>query len=296
MWCTVFDMFGSNYYNHTGVTANSDGGGYTAHCELDTTIYIHEMAHMLGIWDYYDYSGTYSPAGDLTMQDVTTMGSHDPFSVMAYGWADPYIPTESCTIEIGAFQSTKELILLTPHWNKQDSPFDEYLLLELYTPTGLNKFNSEYDKYGDYLPTASGIRLWHVDARLAAYINHQYCEKLTTDALCQYKYWYAMMNTYYAAGLDGYLSPLGSKYYDYNLLQFIRNDTSATYKPKGGEDGCISNNTLFKDGDSFDMSTYGRQFKRTGKLNSGLTLGWSFSVSITGEGVNTKATVTLTKQ
>ena len=290
MWASIFDMYGSNYYAHTGVTGSSDGYGYTNYCELSTTIFIHEMGHMLGIQDYYDYSATYSPAGDFTMQDTETIGSHDAFSVMAYGWADPYIPTDSCVIEIGAFQSTKELILLTPHWNKQDSAFDEYLLLELYTPTGLNEFNSEYDSYGRTLPTEAGIRLWHVDARLSAFINHQFCDKLTTDALCQYPYWYAMSNTYSDVGNA---SVLGSNYYDYNFLQFIRNDTSMTYRPRGSS---ITNDTMFKDGDSFDMTTFGGQFKKTGKLNSGLSLGWSFSVSISGTGENTKATVTLVKQ
>ena len=290
MWVSVFDMYGSNYYSHTGVMGSSDGYGFTNYCELSTTTFIHEMGHMLGAQDYYDYSATYSPAGDFTMQDTEAIGSHDAFSVMAYGWADPYIPTDSCVIEIGAFQSTKELILLTPHWNKQDSAFDEYLLLELYTPTGLNKFNSEHDSYGSTLPTEAGIRLWHVDARLSAFINHQFCNKLTTDALCQYSYWYAMSNTY---SNMGNASVLGSSYYDYNLLQFIRNDTSMTYRPRASS---ITNDTMFKNGDSFDMTTFGGQFKKTGKLNSGLSLGWSFSVAISGTGENTKATITLTKQ
>ena len=290
MWVSIFDMYGSNYYSHTGVMSDNDGYGYTNHCELSTTIYIHEMGHMLGVQDYYDYSFTYSPAGDFTMQDTESIGSHDAFSVMAYGWADPYIPTDSCVVKIGAFQSTKDLILLTPHWNKQDSAFDEYLLLELYTPTGLNEFNSEYDSYGRTLPTEAGIRLWHVDARLAAFISHQYCDRLTTDALCQYKYWYAMSNTY---GNLWNASPLGSSYYDYNLLQFIRNDTDITYRPKASSS---TNDTMFKDGDSFDMTTFGGQFKNTGKLNSGLSLGWSFSVVISGTGDNTEATITLVKQ
>lgn len=89
-------------------------------------------------------------------------------------------------------------------------------------------------------------------------------------------------------------SVLGSNYYDYNLLQFIRNNTNVTYRPDPRYS--ISNDTMFKDGDSFDMTTFGRQFKKTGKFNSGLSLGWSFSVSISGTGENTKATITLIKQ
>ena len=99
-----------------------------------------------------------------------------------------------------------------------------------------------------------------------------------------------MSNTYSNVGNA---SVLGSSYYDYNLLQFIRNDTSMTYRPRGSS---ITNDTMFKDGDSFDMTSFGGQFKKTGKLNSGLSLGWSFSVSISGTWENTKATITLTKQ
>lgn len=54
------------------------------------------------------------------------------------------------------------MILLTPKWNEYDSPFDEYLLLELYTPSGINKYHaSSLNDLGKI-----GIRLWYVDARL----------------------------------------------------------------------------------------------------------------------------------
>ena len=34
---------------------------------------------------------------------------------MAFGWSDPYIPTETCEITINDFQSSHDLILLTPN-------------------------------------------------------------------------------------------------------------------------------------------------------------------------------------
>ena len=83
-------------------------------------------------------------------------------------------------------------------------------------------------------------------------------------------------------------SPFGQKYYDYNTLQLIRNDPTATYKPID----YLSSANLFKTGESFDMSTFSSQFVKGTKMNDGNSLGWSFRVdSIT----STNATITLTK-
>jgi hypothetical protein len=85
-----------------------------------------------------------------------------------------------------------------------------------------------------------------------------------------------------------YASYFGEDYYNYNILQLIRKDESATYRPMDN----LSADTLFLEGDSFDMSTYGSQFVNTGRMNDGDTLGWSFTVdSINDAG----ATITLTK-
>lgn len=262
-------------------TGKKYGAGDTSHCNLDTHTYIHEMGHVFGLSDYYDYSGQYNPAGGFSMQDYN-VGSHDPYSAMALGWADPYIPTESCEITLNTFQESKELILLTPSWNSDDSPFDEYFLLELYSGTGLNKFDTDY-KYNSLYPRGSntvGIRLWHVDARLL-YINdfddetEEFSEsKMTTNPTTGAGVYHAMSNTYYAEGLEGYYSYLGEEYCDYNLLQLIRNSTAASYTSTDYFSGSI----LFKQGESFSMETFSNQFVNGTKLNSNKDFGWSFTV------------------
>ena len=276
----------------------------TSHCTIDAHTYIHEMGHVLGLDDYYDYSDNhYNPAGGFSMQD-NNVGGHDAFSVMAYGWADPYIPTKSCTIEIGAFQTTKELILLTPSWNAQDSAFDEYLLLELYTPTGLNQFDANYQYRNGYPqgPNATGIRLWHVDARLAMVTGvtsgnePKFSSSMTTDlndSRASYGVITAMTNTSNDGSSDiaGYLSPLGSSYYKYDILHLIRNGTSTSLNTTSN----LSSSDLFKNGSSFNMTKYKNQFATSGKLDSGKTLGWSFSVTINGSGASATASVELTK-
>lgn len=287
-WASYDFMYGSNANSRTGHTY---GNGYTAHCTIDAHTYIHEMGHVFGIDDYYDYgSGNYKPAGGFSMQDYN-IGCHDPYSVMAWGWADPFIPTTSCTIDLHPFQTTKELILLTPEWNAYDSAFDEYLLLELYTPTGLNKFDCDY-QYDTYPlgPSTTGIRLWHVSADLASNSSGKwyYADSVTSgDVLHMFK------NTYGTSSDHGsiFSSGTGSPYYWCNLLQLIRNKTTETYKSKNN----LSSGDLFGNGSSFDMNTFKKQFYYEGLLNDESTLGWSFSVSITGSGDNAVARVTCTK-
>lgn len=273
----------------------SYGSGDNSNANIDTHTFIHEMGHAFGLDDLYDYSDYgYAAAGKLSMQDYN-VGGHDPFSMLALGWADPYIPVKPGEYKLKPFQTNHDLLLLTPLWNNYDSPFDEYILVELYTPTGMNKMDAMY-KYDsrDKLPSATAIRIWHIDARLVA-VNKisggsrvYDAANITTNAHDGYYGVYqAMTNTY--GDEDGYISCLGSSYANYNLVQYIRNSTSSTYTPSDA----ISNYNMFYDGDSFSMSTFSKQFVNGTKLNNGSELGWGFNIKIEGTGENAEATITL---
>ena len=259
------------------------GSGDTRYVNYDTHTYIHETGHMFGLQDYYDYSSyNYKPGGAFSMQDYN-VGGHDPFSTMALGWTDPYIPTESMTIEIGKFQSTNEVILLTNKMNENNSQFDEYFLLEFYSPTGLNELDSSHAYKWDYPtgPSETGIRLWHVDARLLYTTGSSFSvDRVTTKPdISGYKVVEMMSNTYYSTQSISYITRLGTSYADYNLLQLIHNDELATYKPSS----FLDKYSLFRNGDKFTINKFKNQFKQTGKLNSGDDFDWTFSVSISGE-------------
>jgi hypothetical protein len=106
-----------------------------------------------------------------------------------------------------------------------------------------------------------------------------------------------MGNTYYYSDNDdsiNYISVLGKEYADYNILQLIRDSSSATYRPNRTD--FLTSSYLFTDGESFSMTKYKGQFKNSGKLNSKTNLGWSFSVSIDGSGESAVATVSLTRE
>ena len=285
-WNTVRQATGHQYYY-----------GDTTHCAIDSHTFIHEMGHVFGLDDYYDYGpNKYSPAGSFSMQDHN-VGGHDPFSLMAFGWADPYIPTDSCEIKLRPFATTNDVILLTPQWNEFDSPFDEYLLLELFAPIGTNEFDCLYGYGGDNPgPSMTGVRVWHVDARLI------HCETVSgnvpvfgndfiTDV--EYKSIYGVKTAFTnSVGNEAYGSPLGSAYDKYDLLHLIRNSRSARRLNKSG----LSNNDLFRNGDTFTMEDFKAQFAENGKLDSGIDLGWNFLVNIEGSGANAVATITLNQE
>lgn len=276
--------------NRTGKSNYSSGGN--ERLSVDAHTYIHEMGHVFGLEDYYDYSGQCKPAGAFSMQD-NNVGGHDPYSCLSLGWASAYIPKEDCEIELTPFQTSHEVILLTPEFNSYDSPFDEYILLELYTPTGLNKFDTDY-AYNNAPRgvNATGIRLWHIDARLVTLDSYgrTNANKVYTRPVTDCTF--MMSNTYYSNDAQGYITPCGKDYANYNQLQLIRNSTTSSYKANDD----FKESYLFKNGSNFKMSTYKNQFVKSGKLNSGLSLGWTFTVSIDGSSDNAIALIKVTKE
>ena len=279
-WGSYDFMYSSGIKAYERTELSMYGRGDTRHCIVDPHCFIHEMGHVFGLQDYYDYSGQHCPAGGFCMQDMN-VGGHDAYSVMAFGWAKPYIPTETSTIIINDFQSSHDMILLANH--EVDSPFDEYMLLEFYSPTGLNKFDSDYH-YNDRYPLGPkqvGIRLWHVDARLTYWTGSGWSKTLVSNPTRGDVY-HAMSNTYYSEWASGY-SPLGKSYADFNTLQLIRREGKSPY---------FSNNAIFGYGSSFTMNDYADQFVKAQRMNDGKSLGWTFSVSALDE---TSAAITVTK-
>ena len=306
-WASYDFMYGKNKAaSRTGKNQYADGDT-SNNVEVDAHTYIHEMGHMFGLEDYYDYSSYgYLPAGGFSMQDHN-VGGHDPFSVFALGWGKAYVPKTSAEINLKPFVSSGEMIILSANWNEYDSPFDEYLILEYYTNEGLNYFDTTHPYMGgikDY-PTGSqqsGIRLWHVDARLLYKSSTNSFDKLnsskiTTDPKISGNRVTGMLTDTYN---DGYvdmdsLSPLAERnpeadqYSNLKLLELVRNSTTLSYlKTKQN----MNNLSLFKAGDSFSMSRYARQFENGARLNNGGTLGFTFTVNALNDGY---ASITVTK-
>ena len=140
---------------------------------VDAHTFIHETGHLLGLDDYYSYDEheyIYSPVGSIDMMD-NNVGDHNSYSKYLLDWISPKIIKEAGRYTLNSFQLNGEALLVPANINSfNDSPFNEYLLLEFYTPDGLNYGDSK-EKYANdiILPNQCGVKIYHVDSRLGLY-------------------------------------------------------------------------------------------------------------------------------
>ena len=265
--------------------------------KLDTHTYVHETGHLFGLDDYYDYNGIGAWAGGFSMQDLNIAG-HDPYSLMALGWAKPYVPTETSEIIIRPFYSTRDVIMLTPEYTA--SPFDEYILIELYSPHGVNYLDS-IRKYSQSSPTGSlytGIRVWHVDSRLIYSTSHRYVGG--KDVYTFEKSTSVKKGRNYIVGCTN-TTPTGSendkycsKEYslrDYKLLELIKENDPNHYR----YNSYFDTNSLFGRGSTFNSNYKNYFVNSSGRdsivFNNGLAFNWSFEVtSLSAESATIKVT------
>ena len=265
-FCPIGGLYGlAKKEPTTQLTVSDLSETYAKNFRSSARIIIHEVGHMFGNVDLYENSRAnedkYSPAGGFVMQD-NNYGGHDPYQVNRIGWSKPQIYSSSdyafgdkITIHLSDFQSSGQNIILTNTWNQANSLYDEYLIIELFAPTGLNEFDSKVTYFN--IPQ-TGIRLWHVNSLLTDYSdNGNYTSKLTS----------------------GHLYDIASSNYDvenkYDLVHLIRNNPEEGYDTTSG---ILDKNVLFAEGDSFDMETYKSQFINGDKLDNGDKLGWKFVV------------------
>ena len=263
----------------------------------DSHVFIHEIGHTFGLNDYYDYGSDtdehgkdYRPGGGMITMEHNT-GSQDPYSCLMLKWAKAIVPELSCTIELKDFQTSHQMIVLSNHAYSFDSPFDEYIIIELYNPQGLNKFDSTYEWRGYYStgPQNPGIRVYHIDSRLTKKIEGEFTTDLFTDpTIADAKQ--AFTNTFSG---DSHADILGSEYLDRSEIFGIRNDVEEN--KYGTKHQVMRDSELFHAGDNFSVVKYGSQFPITGRMNDGTTFGWTFMVeSISNDGDGYSAVINLT--
>lgn len=134
---------------------------------LNASTYIHETGHMLGLDDYYDYApntGSDKGLGCADMMDYT-VGDHNAYSKLMLGWVNPIVVTQTQTVTINAFESSGQFIIVLLDYN--GTYFSEYLIIDLYSATGLNEMHANVEGSYLYGGTSFGARIYHVDSTIA---------------------------------------------------------------------------------------------------------------------------------
>ena len=274
------NYFWSSYdFNYDAVTSP----------KVDSHTICHEFGHLLGLDDYYDYSKEQkrAPAGGFDMMDMN-IGDHSTFSKMALGWTKPYVVTGDAEITINPASENGDCILLGNGWN--GTAFDEYLLFELYTPTGLNELDSTTTYFNRFkLPSTPGIKLWHIDARIYradAYDENDNGTTLTTlpTTLDTSKYCYGV-----AATNSTDYDSAGAANKNYDLIRLIEKTDSGI---NSSADKTASSKSLWTTGNKFTMSAKSTSFPNKTKLNNGKTLDYTVEFKNV---TSTSATLRFTK-
>jgi len=171
--------------------------------KLDSHVYIRETCHLLGLESYNASDDSYyHPAGMTTMMDLS-VGDLDSYSKMLLGWITPYVVYGTSEILIPATSSSKHGVIVIPsnfekisneievaitngtidQFTYEFNPFSEYLMIDLYSPDGLNYI----DTFGTLTNGSvacmnkTGVRIYHVDSRIfeCKVLNYEGGQKLT---------------------------------------------------------------------------------------------------------------------
>ena len=246
---------------------------------LNSNVMIHEFSHGLGLIDYYDVTGSgFDAVGCYDMQS-SNVGDWNAYSKYAVGWIKPEVVTglkkgESKEIEIGAFSDTGNAIVIPIAGDKLEPPFSEYMLVDLYTSTGVNKYDSIAFDLNDF----EGVRIYHVDAKMERrdFRNSDYPDIETTP-----------IGTIHIA--NDY-KPDGR--YNLELIQAGAENTFTSYPIRTR----LAQEDFFQAGDTFTLDKYSAFFK-DGLMDYADDFGYEIEiVSITGTGSDAKAKIRITRQ
>lgn len=244
---------------------------------IDAHTYIHETGHLLGSDDFYS-NEDYDPVGDLEMQSYN-VGDMGAFSKFQFGWSTPYVIDGSrdvIELTIGTSSLYSDAILINDNWN--GSSLDEYLLIEYYTPTQNNQLDSENSYNGSRMYTKSGLRIYHVDARMAklrktysGYSFVSYSDEINDDG---YVYFPAASNL----GKDWTYFDDPSLFESYKLVSLMQSDVVRVVSGARHfkNNGTASNSTLFDINETFTAND--TSFTNGINFNDGSLIGYSVTL------------------
>jgi len=168
-WAFTYHNTESKYVNTFSWAAYDFAYTKKTNTYNDAHTFIHETGHMLGLDDYYSYDdedSPRSPTGLLDMMDGNIL-DHSSFSKYCLGWIDPIVVKANKEYTLKPFESSGDSLIIAANFN--GTCFDEYFIVEYYTPTGLNQLDSSTNYQNKYPLgfTINGLKILHVDQRVA---------------------------------------------------------------------------------------------------------------------------------
>ncbi|MBE6884078.1 MAG: hypothetical protein E7487_05690 [Ruminococcaceae bacterium] len=240
-------------------------------------VLIHEYAHNFGLIDYYDvtYSGI-DAVGHFDMQS-SNVGDWNAYSKYSVGWIDPHIVQdlaagESVEFTIGAQSDTGDAIVIPAAGADFDGPFGEYMMVDLFTDSGVNRYDAE--KYG--LSGVTGVRIYHVNAGMERRVlNDDYGTE------------YPIGTVHYA---NAYTK--NGKYH----IELLQKGGDNTFTDLDNLRTNLLPQDLFYAGERFDAVNYG-EFLTDGRMDNGDEFGYIIEVvKITETDGKPVATIRITRK
>lgn len=245
--------------------------------------YIHEVGHIFGLSDYYS-SYMFQPTGSFDTMD-SNLGDHCGFSKMILNWVTPYVIRNSCSITLKSFTKSGDLVLI-PLGNYNGTPYDEYLLLEYFTPVGLNEVENasyEYSKTDGTkgiftYPSYHGLRVYHIDAR-AAYLTKKIVNGGVNNVISYIEDPKAQEKlegiTSYCVGL-AHGNENAKNASSEVLVHLLEKDGNNSF----ASGNAASNKTLFRLNDSFGLDTFNTfTSNKTDENGNHYSLGFTFKIT-----------------
>lgn len=270
----VYGVYGWASYDFMYRNANFD--------KIDTHTYVHEMGHFLGLNDYYSDNYSYNPIGKIDLMDGNIIDLNN-YSKMLLGWTKPYLVTGNASISLKSMQNLNNFIVIPGDSYQQDGnnfdPFSEYILVELYSPNGLNEFASNnFVGSSPKAPKTNGVRIYHIDNRkfivnttdeYNVFSKEYEGEKLNENVSL-------ILPISNNRGPDVYSTMLGlpSEYNLFDEIRFIEANNKDTFSNGGYQ----IEKSFFKENDVFSMDKYGENFFVFNKLNNQDTFSYEIKV------------------
>ena len=149
---------------------------------VNTYTFIHEFAHVLGLHDYYDYTGLNVPLQGLDMM-TTGAVDHNAYSKINLGWITTsrlVVTDSSVTLTLEDFSKNGDTIIIANNWDDKLGAYQEYYILMYCTKNGLNQDESGYNK--------EGVMVYHVNSAFYIQEGKEYYDVYNTNNDILYEY------------------------------------------------------------------------------------------------------------